>query len=54
MTALVVSTKGGHIHFGKILKDYYLNTNSDIACGLEKGRTYLVSEEIEGLLFKNN
>ena len=54
MTALVVSKKGGHIQFGRRLKDYYSNTNSDRACRFERGRTSSVSKEIEGILFKNN
>ena len=43
-TAIVVSKRGGHLQFGKRLKDYYSNTNSDCACRFEKGRTYLVEK----------
>ena len=52
-TSLVVSKRGGHLQFGKRLKDYYSNTNCDSACRFERGRTYSVEKEIEGLLFKN-
>ena len=48
-TALVVSKRGGHLQFGKRLKDYYSNTNSNSACRFEKGRTSVVSKEIEGI-----
>ena len=51
-TAVVFSKRGGHLQLGKRLKDYYSNTNSDSACRFEKGRTYSVWKEIEGLLFK--
>ena len=49
---LVVSKRGGHLQLGKILKDYYSNTNSNIDFCFEKGRTSSVRKEIEGLLFK--
>ena len=51
-TALVVSKKGGHLQFGKRLKEYHSNTNSDSACRFEKGRTSSVRKEIKGLLLK--
>ena len=50
VTALVKYKR--ELQFGNRLMDYYSNTNSDSACRFEKGRTYSVEKEIEGLLFK--
>ena len=45
-TPLAVSKRGGHLQFGRRLKDAYSNTKSNSACCFEKGRTSSVRKKI--------